>query len=114
MWIDANGRLLKHKFIRATLCSAARLTYEQVQAARDGNPDDATGPLMESVINPLYGAFEALLKDRSKRGVLELDLPERQIHVDDEGTVTGVSIRQRFESHKLIEEFMIAANVAAA
>ncbi|MBT7486460.1 MAG: RNB domain-containing ribonuclease, partial [Rhodospirillales bacterium] len=62
----------------------------------------------------LYGAYEALLKDRSKRGVLELDLPERQIHVDDEGTVTGVSIRQRFDSHKLIEEFMIAANVAAA
>jgi ribonuclease R len=114
MWIDANGRLLKHKFIRATLRSAARLTYEQVQAARDGNPDDATGPLMESVIIPLYGAYEALLRDRSRRSVLELDLPERQIHVDEEGTVTGVSIRSRFDSHKLIEEFMIAANVAAA
>lgn len=114
MWIDANGRLLEHKFSRSTMRSAARLTYEQVQAAQDGVTDDDTGPLMDSVITPLYGAYEALSRDRSKRGVLELDLPERQIHVDDEGTVTGVTVRQRFDSHKLIEEFMIAANIAAA
>jgi ribonuclease R len=114
IWIDAKGKLLKHKFIRATIRSTARLTYEQVQAARDGKIDEDTAPLLDNVITPLYGAYEALLKDRENRGVLELDLPERQIHVNEEGIVTGVSIRQRFDSHKLIEEFMIAANVAAA
>jgi ribonuclease R len=114
LWIDSKGELLKHKFIRATMRSTARLTYEQVQAARDGQTDKDTASLIDDVITPLYGAYEALLKNRRKRGVLELDLPQRQIHVNDGGVVTGVSIRQRFDSHKLIEEFMIAANVAAA
>ncbi len=114
LWINSKGKLLKHKFVRATIRSAARLTYEQVQAARNGQMDKDTEILVDNVIMPLYGAYEALLKNRENRGVLELDLPERQLHLNDEGIVKGVSIRQRLDSHKLIEEFMIAANVAAA
>ncbi|HEY9163964.1 MAG TPA: VacB/RNase II family 3'-5' exoribonuclease, partial [Magnetovibrio sp.] len=114
MWIDADGKLLRHKFVRALIQSAARTTYTQIQKARDGQPDDLTTPLLDTVIAPLYGAYEVLLKARAERGVLELDLPERQIILDDEGNVAKVIERERFDSHKLIEEFMILANVAAA
>ncbi len=114
LWIDADGAPLRHAFVRATMRSAARLTYAQVQAARDGMPDDDTAPLAETVVRPLYGAYGALAKARKRRGVLELDLPERRVVVDEDGVVTGIEIRPRHDSHRLIEEFMIAANVAAA
>ncbi len=114
MWIDDKGKLLRHKIIRGLMRSEARLTYNQVQAARDGTPDSITGPLMDKVIGPLYGAYAALEEARSKRGTLELDLVERKIIVSGEGNIVGVEPRARYASHKLIEEFMIAANVAAA
>jgi len=114
MWIDKSGKLLRHKFIRGLMKSIARLTYNQVQAAIDGHPDDTTGPLIEPILKPLYGAYRALLKARDERGTLELDLIERQIIVDREGHIKGVVPRARYDSHKLIEEFMINANVAAA
>ena len=114
MWIDKNGKLKKHKFVRGLMRSAARLIYEQVQAARDGNPDDVTGPLLEPVIEPLYGAYEALLRGRAARGTLELEIPERQVILGEDGHIERIVPRQRMDSHKLIEEFMILANVAAA
>ena len=94
--------------------SAARLTYEQVQEARDGTPDDLTEPLLKSVIRPLYGAYEALSRGRDKRGTLDLDLTELQIALGEDGQVTAIEPRARLDSHRLIEEFMITANVAAA
>lgn len=114
MWINADGKLLRHKFIRGLMRSKARLTYTQLQAARDGNPDSITSPLNETVISPLYGAFASLQRARHKRGTLDLDLIERQIVVDQEGAVKGVVPRERYDSHKLIEELMILANVSAA
>ncbi|MEE8187623.1 MAG: ribonuclease R [Kiloniellales bacterium] len=114
LWIDAKGKPLRHRFARALMRSAARLTYEQVQAARDGRPDETTEPLMAPVVEPLYGAFGALLAARERRGTLDLDLPERRILLDDEGAVRAIEPHARLDSHRLIEEFMIAANVAAA
>ncbi len=114
LWIDKDGTLKKHKIVRGLMRSAARLIYEQIQAAKDGQPDDKTGPLMETVITPLYDAYEILDKARQVRGALDLDLPERQIVIDEKGNMTGVKPRTRLEAHKLIEEFMILANVAAA
>ncbi len=114
LWLGADGTLVRHRLVRGMMRSAARLTYAQVQDARDGNPDDATGPLMETVIEPLYGAYQALARARDGRGVLELDLPERRVVIGDDGSVARVELRERFKSHKLIEEFMICANVAAA
>lgn len=114
LWIDKNGNLIKHQFIRGLMKSHARLTYDQVQAARDGKPDDITGPLMKKVIDPLYGAYEVLNRAREERGVLDLDLPEKKIIIGEDGKVEKVTPRERFDSHKLIEEFMILANVAAA
>lgn len=112
--IDGNGTLLSKRFKRAMMRSHARLTYNQVQAAQDGHPDDATAPLMETVIGPLYGAYEILLAAREERGALELDLPERRVILNDNGAIARVEPRERLDSHKLIEEFMVLANVAAA
>jgi ribonuclease R len=114
MWIDTSGGLKSYKIVRGLMRSEARLTYDQVQAAKDGEPSDLTGPLMDKVINPLYEAYEILDKARRQRGALDLDLPERQILIDKDGNMTGVKNRARYDSHKLIEEFMILANVAAA
>lgn len=114
LWINDHGELTKHKIVRGLMRSEARLIYEQVQAAKDGVVDDLTAPLMEKVIEPLYEAYEVLDKARQKRGALDLDLPERQIVINDEGKMTGVKKRSRLDGHKLIEEFMILANVAAA
>ncbi|QJE73106.1 ribonuclease R [Aerophototrophica crusticola] len=114
LWIDAKGNLKRHKFVRGLMRSAARLTYEQAQAAHDGQPDETTGPLLDTVIRPLYGAYDVLAKARQKRGTLELDLPERKVRLTPDGKVAEIGVRERLDSHRLIEEFMIAANVAAA
>ena len=114
MWIDDDGKLTKYKFVRGLMRSHARLIYEQVQAAKDGQSDDMTAPLLDNVIEPLYEAYAVLDKARLKRGALDLDLPERRVDIDDKGNMVGVSTRARLDSHKLIEEFMILANVAAA
>ncbi len=114
MWIDKNGKLLAHKFIRGLMRSAARLTYEEVENAHLGYPDDTTGPLIEPVIKPLYKAYAVLKRARELRGALEIDLPERKAVIDDKGMITAIVPRHRLESHQLIEEFMILANVATA
>lgn len=114
LWIDRNGKLLRHKFERALMRSAARLTYEQVQRAEDGFPDATTEPLLGPVLNPLYGAYRALKAARKERGTIELDLPEREVVFDADGQLAAIRSTQRFESHRLIEECMILANVAAA
>jgi ribonuclease R len=114
LWIDGEGRLMGHRFIRGMMRSAARLTYGQVQAARDGAPDETTAPLAETVIAPLYGAYQALAAARGARGVLELEVPERRVVIAENGHVERIEVRERLDSHKLIEEFMILANVAAA
>ena len=112
--IDGNGKLIEHRFVRGLMRSAARLTYEQVQAAQDGRPNDTTGPLLDRVIRPLYEVFRLLDKARQKRGALDLDLPERKVVLDESGKVARIEPRARLDSHKLIEELMILANVAAA
>lgn len=112
--IDRDGNLRKHRFVRGIMQSAARLTYEQVQAARDGQPDEKTRPLLDTAIQPLYGVYEALRNARMARGTLDLDLPERQVLFDDDGRVSAIVPRSHYDSHRLIEELMIAANVAAA
>ncbi len=113
-WIDKLGNKLRHRFVRAMMRSVARLTYTQVQAAKDGKPDDTTAPLLAPVIEPLYGAWNALFLARKERGVLELDIPERKVTITPDGKVASIDERERFDSHRLIEDFMIAANVCAA
>lgn len=114
MVIAADGRKLSHTFHRVMVRSAAKLSYPQVQAAIDGAPDETTQPLLEPILAPLYDAYAALKLARERRGPLELDLPERKIILDAGGAVARVIIPPRLDSHRLVEEFMILANVAAA
>ena len=104
MHIDATGTKTRHRFGRGLMRSHARTTYTEVQKARDeGDPR----------FDPLYAAFQKLLSARQARGTLDLDLPERQVFLVD-GKVEKIIPRPRYDSHKLIEEFMILANVSAA
>ena len=114
MRITAAGEKLDHRFVRGIMRSAASLTYEEAQAAIDGTPSDRAGPLLDTVIRPLYAAYAALKSARDRRQPLDLDLPERRIELSDEGRVTSVSFRPRFDAHRLIEECMVLANVCAA
>jgi ribonuclease R len=112
--VAADGHKLSHGFHRVMMRSAAKLAYEQTQALIDHGPDEAMGPLHAAVLVPLYEAYAALKIARDKRGPLDLDLPERKIILDDKGAVKSIATPPRLDSHRLIEEFMILANVAAA
>lgn len=114
MHLDNDGKILSVADpYRALINSAARLTYEQLQSAHDGKPDEKTTPLMDNVVKPLYGAYEALAKARAARGTLDLEMPENKVKVKT-GKVEDIGPYERVTSHKVIEEFMLAANVAAA
>ncbi len=112
--IGPDGRKRRHGVHRILMRSAAKLSYVQAQAAIDGRPDDTTGPLLEPVLRPLWAAYAALARARDERGPLFLDLPERKILLKPDGTVDRVTLPERLDAHRLIEEFMILANVAAA
>jgi ribonuclease R len=114
MVFDADGHKKSHSFHRVLMRSAAKLSYQQAQAAIEGNPDDQTGPLLETILKPLFAAYAAMTRARDKRAPLDLDLPERKIVLDDKGMVKDIRIPERLDAHRLIEEMMIAANVAAA
>ncbi len=114
MTIGSDGKKHKHSFHRIMMRSAAKLSYEQAQAAIDGRQDEITAPLLEPVLKPLWAAYAALKRARDAREPLFLDLPERKIILKDDGTVDRIFIPERLEAHRLIEEFMILANVAAA
>ncbi len=114
MVIGPDGRKRSHSFHRILMRSAAKLSYAQAQAAIDGRPDDITGPLLEPILKPLYAAYALVKLARDERDPLDLDLPERKILLKPDGTVDRVIVPERLDAHKLIEEFMILANVAAA
>ena len=114
MVFDSAGRKRGHKFERGLMRSAAKLSYEQAQTAIDGNPDEATGPLMERVLNPLWAAYACLKRGRDVRSPLAIESMERRILIGPDGDVLSITPRASLEAHKLIEEMMIQANVCAA
>ncbi|MEJ0076472.1 MAG: ribonuclease R [Alphaproteobacteria bacterium] len=114
MIIGADGRKRSHTFHRVLMRSAAKLNYQQAQEAADGRADETTTPLLPGVVEPLYAAYRAVQRERSERQPLDLDLPERKILLKPDGTVDRVIVPPRLDAHRLIEEFMILANVAAA
>jgi ribonuclease R len=114
MVFGADGRKRSHRFVRGLMRSAAKLSYDQAQAAIDGFPDDKTGPLLETVIKPLWAAYACLKKGRDARSPLAIESLERKILINREGEIAAITPRPSLEAMKLIEEFMIQANVAAA
>jgi ribonuclease R len=114
MRFDSSGHKIGHRFARVIMRSAAKLAYEEAQAAIDGAPTTKTAPLLEGVLKPLWAAYEILGKGRKHRAPLELDLPERKLILDAHGLIERVVTPERLDAHRLVEEFMIQANVAAA
>jgi ribonuclease R len=114
MVIGADGRKRRHAFHRIMMRSHAKLSYEQAQRAIDGAPDETTAPLLETTLKPLYAAYAAMKIEREQRSPLDLDLPERKLVLNADGSLKGVRWPDRLDAHRLIEEYMILANVAAA
>ncbi len=105
--IGRDGALKSWRFTRAVVRIAANLAYEDAQAMVDGHAASSS-PL------PLWSCWHALNKARTARAPLDLDLPERRVMLDEKGRILSVAPRERLDAHKLIEDYMIAANVAAA
>ncbi|MEL6423682.1 MAG: RNB domain-containing ribonuclease, partial [Pseudomonadota bacterium] len=114
MVFDATGKRRSFRVLRGVMRSRARLSYQQAQSAIDGEPDADTAPLLDDILRPLWSAYRTLAGARDTRAPLDLDLPERRITIGEDGRVAGISVPPRLEAHRLIEEFMIQANVAAA
>lgn len=112
--LKSDGSKKSHSFHRILMRSAAKLSYQQAQAAIDGSPDDITGPLVQPVLMPLWAAYGVASRARDERQPLDLDLPERKLVLKPDGSVDRVIVPERLAAHRLIEEFMILANVAAA
>ncbi len=114
MQINAHGEKIGHRFVRGLMRSAASLNYREVQEARDGAPNEKCASLVDSVVAPLYAAHAALSEARKRRQPLDLDLPERKVVLGDDGKVLSVNFADRLDAHRLIEDMMVLANVAAA
>lgn len=116
MRLDAGGNLKSWKFFRAVMRSAARLTYSGVHAAIEAGGAKARrelGELLQPVEN-LYGAWRSLASARGRRGALELDLAETVVRLGPNNEVKALEQPRRHNAHRVIEELMIAANVATA
>lgn len=113
MWLTTEGEIAHYRFCRATIHSAARCTYTQVQMVLDGGSSTLPAPVLNN-IKHLHAAFESLLQARTQRGAISLEVPELVLNFNTQGEVVGATPRPRLVAHMLIEELMIAANVAAA
>ena len=129
--VGKDGALKNWRFSRAKICVAANIAYEDAQAAMDAAGEEkaelasspcsmpdlegrVAGELVEKALKPLWDCWRALLAAREKREPLELDLPERRVMLDEKGRILSVAPRERLDAHRLVEDYMIAANVAAA
>jgi len=129
--IAKDGSLKSWRLTRAKICVAANIAYEDAQAAIDALGEERTQvssptcsmpevkgavpeELVRTALQPLWGAWGALLAARNKREPLELDIPERRVMLDEKGRITSIAPRDRLDAHRLVEDFMIVANVAAA
>jgi ribonuclease R len=129
--IANDGTVKSWRFSRSKICVAANIAYENAQAAIDFSEEeivDVSSPtcsmpaldralskeLVDTSLKPLWACWRALLAARNRREPLQLDLPERRVVLDEKGRIMSIAPRDRLDAHRLVEDFMIAANVAAA
>ena len=112
--VGKDGALMSWRFTRAKIRVAANIAYEQAQAAINGHATTVAADILEGALKPLWSCWAALLAARNRRAPLELDLPERRVVLDEKGRILSVAPRERLDAHRLVEDYMIAANVAAA
>jgi ribonuclease R len=114
MTFDKQGKKRRHEFVRGVMRSAARLTYAKAQRAFDGAPDADMNAVTRATLAAVWACYQTLIIERQHRDPLDLDLPERRVILGEDGKIKSIAFRERLESMKLIEEFMVLANVAAA
>lgn len=114
MQIAANGQKTGHQFYRGLMRSVAKLSYAEAQHAFDGDCLPAFTHLNDTVLQPLWQAYQCMVEAREQRQPLRINRPERRIEMDDKGKITRIYIPPSLEAHKLIEEMMVTANVCAA
>ncbi|MEI6484837.1 MAG: VacB/RNase II family 3'-5' exoribonuclease [Sphingomonadales bacterium] len=107
--IDPEGKILNWRFTRAVIRCVANIAYEEAQATMDRQAGEYL-----PVLQPLWDAWGALAKARASREPLELELPEKRVILDDAGRIAGIHVREHLTAHRVIEDYMIAANVASA
>jgi ribonuclease R len=107
--IGADGKVLAQHFTRAVIRCITNIAYEDAQATIDAGDGD-----FHNVLSDLWATWGALTKARNAREPLALNLPERRVRLDEQGRIAAIELRETLDAHKLIEDFMIAANVAAA
>jgi ribonuclease R len=116
MTVDANGQLISHQFHQGVMNSKARLTYTQVAAMLVDH--DAPLRMQYEAVLPgletMYGLYKVMLSARHKRGAIDFELTETQFLFDGNRKIKAIVPRERNDAHRLIEEFMVAANVSAA
>ena len=105
--IDAQGHVTDWRFTRALVRISGNIAYEDAQAAIDAGHADVN-------LQNLWACWKVLADARHKRDLLELDMPEKRVVLDDQGRIAQIALRERLDAHRVVEDFMIAANVAAA
>uniref|UniRef100_UPI003B98EA12 ribonuclease R family protein n=1 Tax=Novosphingobium sp. TaxID=1874826 RepID=UPI003B98EA12 len=127
MHIDSSGHIRNWRFTRAIVRIAEVIAYEEAQRRIDEAASEAPAPSGEGVggggshtqvetkvLQNLWSAWRLLEKARHARDPLNLELPERRVILDSQGKIAEIAIRERLDAHRVVEDFMIAANVAAA
>ncbi len=116
LFVSKDGELKRHTFYDAILCSAARLTYHEVQQIlyQKDNKARARHRHLLPHLESLQAVYSALRKQRSKRGTLDFETQETVFHFDQRKKINAIFPRERYQAHMIIEECMISANVAAA
>jgi ribonuclease R len=113
--VDKHGKVTSWRFTRALVRLRANIAYEDAQAAYDADrPKEGWDEDVLPALRNLWACWKLLAKARDARAPLDLDLPERQVILDEQGGIAEIRVRERLDAHRLIEDYMIAANVAAA
>ncbi len=112
--LDKTGQKKSHRFMRALIKSHARLTYDAVQSMYEGTADERDIGAPDGAIHHLFGAWHNLFAAREARGTLNLNVPEKRVMLNEAGQPASIEVREQKHAHRLIEEFMILANICAA
>jgi len=105
--IDAKGKITNWRFTRAVVRIAETVAYEVAQQRIDEGTAGAN-------LTNLWDAWKLLAAARADRDPLDLDLPERRVVLNEQGQIEEIAVRERLDAHRVVEDFMISANVAAA
>mgnify|MGYP003671009049 FL=1 len=114
MRVAHDGKVTRASFFEGVMKSKARLTYDEVNDFLTGKSNTSVPKDLHTPVRELHNLFQAFTKARSRRGAIEIDLPQTRFKLNKDGEIDRIEVVPRNDAHRLIEECMIAANVEAA